>query len=282
MDAGRVPTRSSNVASTTATATGCAERLRAHHRARPGALRQRWRVSSASRVRARHLSGASPSCSTSAAACACSSPMKQHGWSLHRAHPDARAVAHAREVVGVEAVRRFQHGAGARRYDLVTIGARVADRACARPVFREESSAAPTGSGGGRRLGFGRGRVVFVEHQRTYSPVLLGAPGFVAVESASRPVDEASSLRWRFCARARALRPRRVAVGARRDRRASYAYACRRARTRPSPPTTASCPSLLVLSSMPRGRASTKCLGATSSVSFGGGWMRVILHVKST
>ena len=146
---------------------------------------------------ARHLSGAAPSVlDVGSGLCVFLHRMKQHGWRCTALDPDARAVAHAREVVGVEAVQGdFNAAPALGRYDLVTFNKvleHVADPIAmlrrAADVVSDEGYVyveLPDGEAAAADAGFGR-EEFFVEHHHVFSfasvALLAARAGFRTVE----------------------------------------------------------------------------------------------------
>jgi len=114
--------------------------------------------------------------------CVFAHAMKLRGWQATALDPDARAAAHARETVGVEAICASFPGAGiARRFDLVTFNKvlehvedPVTMLAASRSLVGENGFAYVELPDGEQAAGEGSGREeFFIEHHHVFSAASL-------------------------------------------------------------------------------------------------------------
>jgi len=104
--------------------------------------------------------------------------MKQHGWQCTALDPDARAVRHAREAAGVDAIQGSLPLAQAARYDAITFNKvlehvedPIALLAHSRALVHDHGFVyieLPDGEAAAREAGFGR-EEFFVEHFHVFS-----------------------------------------------------------------------------------------------------------------
>jgi hypothetical protein len=155
------------------------------------------RVARINTFAAAHFAGRSPTVlDVGSGLCVFLHRMSQHGWRCTALDPDARAVAHARTIAGVEAVQGdFNQPVGLGRYNLVTFNKVLEHVVDPIAMLRRAADVVtdtgyvyvelPDGEAAAADAGFGR-EEFFVEHHHVFSlasaALLAARAGFRVIE----------------------------------------------------------------------------------------------------